>query len=135
MYYSIAIYCLLALLGLIVGHKMLPCNYFAALATMFLLAGGIKGGLLPCDKEDCTELEICRKSSDSRQAILLLGLFPCNTDRFRARGLTPAALMAINQINRHSSLLPGFELKILFNNSMVSLVFNESLCVTCVTVI
>lgn len=85
-------------------------------------------GLLLCDG-DCinntdldTGLNICTKINDSRKVITLLGLFPCNSEVFRARGLTPAAQMAIYQINENSdnSFLPGFRLQLLVNNSMVS---------------
>ena len=94
-------------------------NIYIVSAVIFLASG--TDGLLLCDG-DCmnnTELAICRKIFDSRQPITLLGLFPCNTPAFRARGLTVAAQMAINQINRTSTLLPGYRLQLLVNNSMV----------------
>ena len=94
---------------------------YTAIAVIFLATG--TEGLLLCDG-DCannTELEICREIADSRQKITLLGLFPCNTPVFEARGLTPAAQMAVNQINQHSMLLPGYRLQLLVNNSMVSI--------------
>ena len=89
-------------------------------AAVFLAAD--TEGLLLCDG-DCmnnTDLDICMKQDDSRQPIRLLGLFPCNTEVFRARGLTPASQMAIRQINDDKSILPGYRLELLVNNSMVS---------------
>jgi len=81
--------------------------------------------LLLCDG-DCannTDVDICQKEADNRFPIVLLGLFPCNTPSFRARGLTPAAQMAIRQISfsgKNPNLLPGYRLQLLVNNSMVS---------------
>jgi len=80
--------------------------------------------LLLCD-EDCannTDIDICQKEPDDNSipSIVLLGLFPCNTPSFRARGLTPAAQMAIRQISKNPNLLPGYRLRLLVNNSMVS---------------
>jgi len=95
--------------------------YIYVVIVAIFLVGDTKG-LLLCDG-DCmnnTELQICRKTSDSRKVITLLGLFPCNTRVFKARGLTPAAQMAINQITSNSSLLPGFRLQLLVNSSLVS---------------
>ena len=101
-------------------YKMLAYIYVVIVAIF--LVGGTEG-LLLCDG-DCmnnTDLQICRKSTnDLRKVITLLGLFPCNTRVFRARGLTPAAQMAINQITSNSSLLPGFRLQLLVNSSLVS---------------
>ena len=101
--------------------------YVHIVSAVIFLATGTES-LLLCDG-DCknnTEVEICRKTEDSRQLITLLGLFPCNSPVFRARGLTPPAQMALNQINQHSMLLPGYRLQLLINNSMVSI---SSLCV------
>ena len=99
------------------------CIYIVS-AAVFLAAG--TDGLRLCDG-DCmtnTELDICMspEDDDPRQPIRLLGLFPCNTALFRGRGLNPAAYMAINQINKDTSLLPGFRLELIANNSMVSYV-------------
>lgn len=95
-------------------------------AAVFIAVG--TEGLRLCDG-DCTystELDICMpEDDDPRQPIRLLGLFPCNTELFRGRGLNPAAQMAISQINNDTSLLPGFRLELLANNSMV----NYLLCV------
>ena len=92
-------------------------------ATIFLVAG--TEGLHLCDgscMNDTAELDICMspEDDDSRHLIRLLGLFPCNTELFRARGLTPASQMAISQINDDTSLLHGYRLELLVNNSMVS---------------
>ena len=101
---------------------MLPFVY----AAIFLVAG--TEGLHLCDGNcmNDTDLDICRppEVNNSRQLIRLLGLFPCNTELFRARGLTPASQMAISQINKNRSLLPGFRLELLANNSMVSFPYN-----------
>jgi len=93
---------------------------YVVIIAIFLVGG--TEGLFLCDGDciDNTDLQICRKISDSRKMITLLGLFPCNTQVFRARGLTPAAQMAINQITSNSSLLPGFRLQLLVNSSLVS---------------
>ena len=101
------------------------CIYIVSVAV-FLAAG--TEGLRLCDG-DCmynNELDICMspEDDDSRQPIRLLGLFPCNTEVFRGRGLNPAAQMAISQINNDTSLLPGFRLELLSNNSMVSYVYS-----------
>ena len=97
--------------------------YCIVSATIFLAAG--TEGLLLCDgdcKNNTAELEICMEPEDDdpRQPIRLLGLFPCNTELFRARGLTPASQMAIRQVNDDPSLLPGYRLELLVNNTMVS---------------
>ena len=95
-------------------------------ATLFLVAG--TEGWHLCDGNcvnNTAELEICRiPDQPERQLIRLLGLFPCNTELFRARGLTPASQMAINRINDDTSLLPGYRLELLVNNSMVSFPHN-----------
>ena len=100
--------------------------YIYTVSAVIFLATSTEG-LLLCDG-DCrnnSELEICRNDTDARQQITLLGLFPCNSAVFRARGLTPPAQMAINQINQHqrSMLLPGYRLHLLVNNSMVSILY------------
>ena len=100
------------------------CTYIVS-AAVFLAAG--TDGIRLCDG-DCVnnaELDICMspEDDDPRQPIRLLGLFPCNTELFRGRGLNPAAYMAINQINDDTSLLPGFRLELLVNNSLVSYVY------------
>ena len=80
--------------------------------------------LVLCDG-DCLnspDIDICQKDVDDREEIVLLGLFPCNTPTFRARGLTPAAQMAIRQISYsgdNPDLLRGYRLRLLVNNSMV----------------
>ena len=81
--------------------------------------------LLLCDG-DCannTNINICQEEADYRLPIVLLGLFPCNTLSVRARGLTPAAQMAIRQISfsgKNPNLLPGYRLQLSVSNSMVS---------------
>ena len=95
--------------------------YCIVSVAIFLAAG--TEGLRLCDgdcKNNTAMLDICMEDNDTRQPIRLLGLFPCNTEVFRARGLTPAAQMAIRQINNNTSLLPGYRLELLVNNSMVS---------------
>ena len=62
---------------------------------------------------------ICEQPTDERQEIVLLGLFPCNTDIFIARGITVASQMAAYQISYKSNILPGYRLKLLADNSMV----------------
>ena len=108
------------------------CIYIVSAAIF--LAAGIEG-LRLCDGDCMTdmELDICMppEDDDPREPIRLLGLFPCNTEDYRARGLTPASQMAISQINDDMSLLPGFRLELLVNNSMVSYVYKpfELYCV------
>ena len=78
-----------------------------------------------CDG-DCTnntELEICKPLQDSPERpvpLPVMAFFPCNTDGFRARGLTVAAQMALRAVLRNASILPGYRLELSFNNTMVS---------------
>ena len=76
-----------------------------------------------CDDGDCTnntELEICRPFNNSNKIPLyLMGFFPCNS-RVRARGLTVAAQMAIRAVERNESILPGYSIRLSFNNTKVS---------------
>ena len=77
-----------------------------------------------CDG-DCTnntELEICEHPPDSPGIVPLpvMAFFPCNTDGFRARGLTVAAQMALKAVLRNTSILPGYRLELSFNNTMVN---------------
>ena len=81
--------------------------------------------IILCDG-DCTnntELEICQPpdSPGVRVPLPVMAFFPCNTDGFRARGLTVAAQMALRAVLRNTSILPGYRLELSFNNTMVNL--------------
>ena len=91
-----------------------------------LWLGGVAGVIL-CD-ETCASPDrgnnasVCFQEKDSRQEIALLGLFPCNTPNFQARGLTVAGQMAVRQISYSDNtthLLSGYRLKLYVENSQV----------------
>ena len=85
-------------------------------------------GVILCDETcaspDRGNASVCIQEKDSRQEILLLGLFPCNSPNFMARGLTVAAQMAVRQISYNDSqrdrLLQGYRLKLAVENTQVS---------------
>ena len=78
-----------------------------------------------CNNTD-TELEICKplmplQDPSGVVPLPVMAFFPCNTDGFRARGLTVAAQMALRAVLRNTSILPGYRLELSFNNTMVNL--------------
>ncbi len=98
----------------------------ALLATSLLLLFTARSLSIDlCNERDCannTDLEICRPFQDSsnKTPLYLMGFFPCNT-RVRARGLTVAAQMAIRAVEKNSSILPNYSMRLSFNNTKVSL--------------
>jgi hypothetical protein len=97
----------------------------ALLATSLFLFTALSLSLDLCDERDCannTDLEICRPFQDSsnKTPLYLMGFFPCNT-RVRARGLTVAAQMAIRAVEKNSSILSNYSMRLSFNNTKVSL--------------
>ena len=83
---------------------------------------GPSHSILLCDG-DClngTELEICQKPSSDTTLLDIMAFFPCNTPGFRARGLTVAAQMAAKNVIKNSTLLNGYKLNLVVDNTMVS---------------
>lgn len=78
--------------------------------------------IILCDGDcmDNTELEICRPYNDTRTPLYVMAFFPCNTNTFRARGFTVAAQMAVRAVQRDTTLLPDYSLRLSFNNTQVS---------------
>ena len=73
--------------------------------------------------DDClnnTNLEICQKPPSNTKLLDIMAFFPCNTPSFRARGLTVAAQLAAKNVVKDSSLLSGYKLNLVIDNTMVS---------------
>ena len=91
--------------------------------SLLLLVTSLSLSLDLCDERDCannTDLKICRPfGSSNKTPLYLMGFFPCNT-RVRARGLTVAAQMAIRAVERNTSILPNYSMRLSFNNTKVS---------------
>ena len=98
---------------------------FFLLCCVFGLWLGEVAGVILCDETcaspDRGNASVCLQEEDSRREIALLGLFPCNTPIFQARGLTVAGQMAVRQISYSNSttLLQGYRLKLYVENSQV----------------
>ena len=98
---------------------------FFLLYCVFGLWLGEVAGVILCDETcaspDRGNASVCLQEKDSRREIALLGLFPCNTDNFQARGLTVAGQMAVRQIsyNNSTNLLQNYRLKLYVENSQV----------------
>ena len=103
---------------------------FFLLCCVFGAWLGEVAGLILCN-ETCASpgrgnASVCLQEADHRQEIALLGLFPCNTPIFQARGLTVAGQMAVRQISFNGStahllpvLAPVYRLKLYVENSEV----------------
>ena len=98
---------------------------FFLLYCVFGLWLGEVAGVILCDETcaspDRGNASVCLQEKDSRREIALLGLFPCNTANFQARGLTVAGQMAVRQISHNNStnLLQNYRLKLYVENSQV----------------
>ena len=104
------------------GYRLSPLLLGCLLALLWCPPN--VSSIILCDG-DCSnnteQLEICEPFQDSRVPLPVMAFFPCNTDGFRARGITVAAQMALRAVLRNTSVLPGYRLELSFNNTMVNL--------------
>ena len=80
-----------------------------------------------CTLQNFTELEICQKKTSSKTPLPVMALFPCNVPDFRARGLTVAAQMAVNEIEKNSTVLQDYRMELVVDNTMVRIISHATL--------
>ena len=102
----------------------MACSYnYLSLSVLMLIVIQPSRSIILCD-ERCANLTvplgICTKNT-SGTPLYLMGLFPCNSNDFRARGLTVAGQMAVRAVNRNSSILQDYRLVLSFSNTMVKI--------------
>ncbi len=105
--------------------ELQPLSLLIVGLAVFLQWPCTASGIILCDGH-CSSVnqtgegvDVCMKPNKSQVRLLVMGLFPCEVQAFRARGLTVAAQMAIRSLQNSTTVLPNHRIELSLSNTMV----------------